>query len=128
MHGSHGPAGALGLLLVAERDHVQGEERAVQAPPEILVVAGVLDDAGGDERVRDLEQHGRPAAEERRHRRVAEPADDAVGAEVAVGGREALGVGPHGRKFPQLSASLTPEGVAARPGGGKRTETRMRNA
>ena len=52
----------------------------------------MLDDPGRDERVGDLQQHRRATAEEGRQRRVADPADHALGRKVAVAARKALGV------------------------------------
>jgi hypothetical protein len=51
-----------------------------------------MDDTGGHERVSHLQQHGRPAAEERYERRVAHPTDDTLGREVSVSARHPLRV------------------------------------
>jgi hypothetical protein len=56
---------ALGLRSRAERDQVERLERTPEPAPQIAVVVGVLNDAGRDERVGDLEEDGRAAAQER---------------------------------------------------------------
>jgi hypothetical protein len=62
------------------------------ATPEIGPVVGVLDDPGRDERMRDLQQHRRATAEERRERRVPDPPDHTLGRKVAIAARKPLGV------------------------------------
>jgi hypothetical protein len=63
--GLHCFAGALGLSLCSVGDQVEGPERAGEPAPEVASVVGVVDDASGDERMRDLEEHRRPTAQER---------------------------------------------------------------
>jgi hypothetical protein len=58
--------GGLGRgLAVAERDPARHVDRAIQPPPGIGVVAGVLLDTRGDQRVRDLQQQRGARAEHR---------------------------------------------------------------
>lgn len=45
------------LLLRAVGHQVQGAERAHKPPPEVPAIVRVVDDSGGDERVRDLEEN-----------------------------------------------------------------------
>jgi hypothetical protein len=52
----------------------------------------VVHDTGRDKRMRDLEEDGRAAAEERHERRVADAADDTFRLEIAIAAREPLGV------------------------------------
>jgi hypothetical protein len=61
----------LGLGLVAERDQVEGAQRAHEPPPEVTVVSGVLGNTARDERMADLEQDRGTAAQERCQGRVA---------------------------------------------------------
>ena len=113
--GLHRLPGAIGLLLRAVRDQVERAERADEPAPEVGPEIGVLDDACRDERMRDLEQHRRPAAEERGQRGVADSPDRALGREVPVPAREPVGVrapcgcsrstSPHAHTVP-FSASL----------------------
>ena len=113
--GLHRLPGAIGLLLRAVRDQVERAERADQPAPEVVPEIGVLDDARRDERMRDLKQHRRPAAEERGQRRVADSPDRALGREVPVAASEPVGVrapcgcsrstSPHAHTVP-FSASL----------------------
>jgi hypothetical protein len=49
-------------------------------------------DAGGDERMRDLQEHGHSTAQERRDTRIADVADHAAGREVPISARQPLGV------------------------------------
>jgi hypothetical protein len=51
---------ALGLLLRSVGDQVEGPECAGEPVPEVASVVGVVDDASGDERMGDLEEHRRP--------------------------------------------------------------------
>ena len=57
-----------------------------------FAVGRVLGHADRDERVRDLQQHRRSAAQERRDGRVPDAADDAAGREVPVPARDPLGM------------------------------------
>jgi len=68
VNGSHGGASPVGFLPCSEGDEVERPQRSPESPPEIVSEVGVFGDTGRDERVGDLEQHGRTAAEERRHR------------------------------------------------------------
>ena len=88
----HPRASLFRLLPGAEGDQVQRAQRADEAAPEVLVIAGVLDHATGDQWVRDLEQHGGATAQERRHRRVPQPPHNAVRAEVAISRPQTLEV------------------------------------
>src|SRR6478672_8942041 len=54
VHGLDYRARLLRLFPVAERDQVERTQRPGEASPQIAVVAGVLDDATGDERVGNL--------------------------------------------------------------------------
>ena len=94
MHGLHRCPGSFGLLAVAEGDQVERSQRADEAAPEVAVVAGVLDDPAGDKRMCHLEQHGRAAAEEWRHRRVSKAPHHALRAEIAIPGLQALQMRP----------------------------------
>jgi hypothetical protein len=55
----------LGLFLRSVRDQVESPESAGEPAPEVASVVGVVDDASGDERMRDLEEHRGPTAQER---------------------------------------------------------------
>jgi hypothetical protein len=93
--GVDGPAfraGAVCFRLRAVGHEVERAQRAQEPPPEIPVVVRVLDHPDGDERMRQLQQHGGTAAEERHQRRVAHAANDAPGREVAVRARQAFSV------------------------------------
>jgi hypothetical protein len=70
VHGLHGGAGVLGLRPVAEDDQVERPQRAHEPAPEITVIAAMLDDTDGDQRVRHLQQHRRSAAQERCDRQL----------------------------------------------------------
>ncbi|HZO34125.1 MAG TPA: hypothetical protein VFB17_03510 [Gaiellaceae bacterium] len=92
--GLHDRAGTLGLRPRPERDQVERAQGAAEPPPQVVAVVGMLGDSDRDERMRDLQQHGGAAAEERRHGRVADAADHALGREVPVAAREPLRVRP----------------------------------
>ena len=76
----HRLPGAIGLLLRAVRDQVERAQGADQTAPEVAPEIGMLDDAGRDKRMRDLEQHGKGASEEWRQRGVADAPDRGSGA------------------------------------------------
>ena len=96
VHGLDRLTGAIGLVLRSVRDQVERAERANEPAPEVAAEVGVLDDARRDERMRDLEEHGRAAPQEGRQRGVADAPDRALGREVAVPAREPFGVLPRG--------------------------------
>jgi hypothetical protein len=52
--------------------------------PDVTVVARVLRNPGGYERMRDLQEHRRAATEQRNEHRVTDPTDDALRSEVPV--------------------------------------------
>jgi hypothetical protein len=94
--GVHGPDSLtcpLGFLLAPVDDEVERSQGAEEPLPQVVLVVGVVHDAGCDERMRDLEEDGRAAAEERHERRVADAADDAIRLEVAVPARKPLSMG-----------------------------------
>ena len=90
MRGPHGCSDRVGLGLAPVGNQVERPERAQQPAPEVAPIVGVLRDAGGNQRMRDLQQHGSAPAEERRDRGVAHHPDDALRREVAVAARHAL--------------------------------------
>jgi len=88
----HRGSGPRRLVLAPEGDQVERAQRSQEALPQIAPVVRVSGDAGGDQRVRHLEQHRGTAAEKRRQRRVPDSTDDAVGREPSVGRRQPLRV------------------------------------
>jgi len=92
VHGPDGFAGTLRLLLASVDDEVERSQGAEEPLPQVAPVVGVVDNAGRDKGMRDLEEDGRAAAEERDERRVADAADDAFRLEVAISARESLHV------------------------------------
>jgi hypothetical protein len=93
MHLSHGRACLPGLRFGAERHQIERPQRAHEPAPKVAVIAGMLGDTRGDERVRNLEQDRRTAAQQRRHRGVAQAPDQAVGSEIAVARPDAFCMG-----------------------------------
>jgi hypothetical protein len=90
VHGADGFAGTLRLLLTPVDDEVERSQGAEEALPQVVLVVRVVDNAGRDKGMRDLEEDGRAAAEERDERRVADAADDAFRLEVAISARKPL--------------------------------------
>src|SRR5215207_8611988 len=97
VHGPDGFAGTLRLLLASVDDEVERSQGAEEPLPQVAPVVGVVDNAGRDKGMRDLEEDGRAAAEERDERRVPDAADDALGGEIAISAREPLRVRPRTR-------------------------------
>jgi len=68
VHGPDGFAGTLRLLLTPVDDEVERSQGAEEALPQVVLVVRVVDNAGRDKGMRDLEEDGRAAAEERDER------------------------------------------------------------
>ena len=64
----HDLACVVGLGPGAERDWVEGPERSEEPLPEVVGGGGVVGNAGSDQRMSQLQEDCRPAAEERGHR------------------------------------------------------------
>ena len=77
-----------------------------QPSPDVSLVARVVGDAGGDQRMCDLKQDGGATSQEGRHRRVSDAAYDALGSEVAISA---------GKPLRSRPTRLTPRTLAGFP-------------
>ena len=77
----------------AAEDDGQGQLQGAHQPLQrLLLEAAVLGDAGGDQRMGNLQEQGAPAAEQQ-HRLAVDPPGDAVGGEEAGGGIDPAAAG-----------------------------------